>query len=509
MPFSSVLFLQPGDGPRRDTAEPAFFTDLNLDQLLAAILAGRAEYDLRPFFRTPLREPGAVHYRHEVLRDLERTDIRQLIGTFADGMRTMRGRLAQSAKAHYLHERQRWFLAAVDGYCRGVTTLIDSLHAVSPDSRGLRGLRDYLTGYTGSPGFTALASATADRRDDLAAVQYSINIKGNRVRVSRYDGEPDYSQEVERTFAKFRQEAVTDHRSTFEEQPGLNHVEAQILDRVARLYPETFQALGDYCATHERYQDEVITRFDREIQFYLAYLEFTGRLRARGLAFCYPEVSSQDKETRASGAFDAALAAQAEPGTTIVRNDFHLSGPERLLVVTGPNQGGKTTFARTFGQLHYLASLGCTVPARQARLSLPDQIFTHFERAEDISTLQGKLKDELTRVHDILDRATVSSIVIMNETFTSTTLADALVLGAEVMRRLIEADLLGVYVTFADELATLNEATVSMVATVPAGDPAGRTYQIVRKPADGRAYAAAIAQKYGLTFTQVKERITA
>ena len=506
-PFGSILF------PDRIAevsafAEPAFFSDLNLDRAVDAITAGAQEYELKPFFHAPPRSTEAVEYRHQVFRDLERDEVRAPVRAFAEAMQRTRRYLALVEKQRYPYEKERWFLDAALLYSAAVSSLAEALVSLELSSEGLRGLRDRVAGYSSSGNFRSLSSQAALVRDGLAQVRYSVKIKGLRVTVSRYGGEPDYSVEVEHDFERFRQGDVENHRFDLRDPGSMDHVEAQIVERVALLFPDAFRALEEFYSAHQDFLDPTLVRFDREVQFYLVYLAFIERLGKAGLGFTYPEVSGDSKEVSAEDAFDIALANKLTiEGSGVVRNDFFLSDSERILVVTGPNQGGKTTFARMFGQLHYLASLGLPVPARAARLFLTDRLFTHFEREEDIATLRGKLDDDLVRVRETLEAATPDSIILLNEIFSSTTLHDAKILSADVLARIIELGSLGVCVTFIDELTELGDETVSMVARVAPDDPAKRTFEIVRRPADGKAYAWAIAEKYGLTHDTLKRRV--
>jgi len=503
----SILY-PPEVPPAEASGPPACFPDLNLDQVVEAITAPRAAYELKPFFWAPLRHVEAVRYRQEVMRDLERPDLLTYVEAFAEEMRRVHTTLSMAEQLDSVYHRKGWFLEAALRYAQAVVRLADRLAGATLASRGLRAFQEYLAEYVQSPAFRTFSEEAREVKQGLSEVEYALILEPGRFRVRRYGGEADYSVEVEKVFAKFKQQEAEEYRWRFPERSGTSHIHAKILEFVAALYPRPFAALDRFCERYPSFIDPTVRTFEREVQFYLAYLAFIAPLKEAGLPFCYPEVSTESKEERVEEAFDLALAhALLQKGRLPVTNGFALSGPERVLVVTGPNQGGKTTFARMVGQLHYLASLGCPVPGKEARLFLPDRIFTHFQRSEDPAGLRSRLEDDLIRIRDALAQATPDSLFILNEIFSSTTLQDALFLSREIMTRLWALDVLAVWVTFLDELASLGEHNVSLVAEVDPQDPTLRTFRIVRKPADGLAYALSLARKYGLTPEAIRERL--
>lgn len=507
--FHSLLFSRAEPPPSVDSsAEPNCFKDLNLDQVVSSLIENRDFYNLVGYFRSPLDDRSDIIYRQEIFKDFEVTERREAIESFAKGMRVVRANVAYSRKAHYHVENRRWLLDGIVHYCRCVEEFERFLQDLRPTSTGLQRFSHYLTAYVQSSSYRQLCAQANGVVEGLAKIVYNLWLRGVKVSVAEYDGEADYSAEVARTFDRFRQ---TDARAATEQKAdghALDHVEAQILDQLTNLFPASFQALEQFCHQHEKFMDALIVRFDREAQFYLAYLDYVRPLRRAGLEFSYPSLPVDNKHELARETFDLALAAQRvlqdEP---VVPNDYRLDGVERILVVSGPNNGGKTTLARTVGQLHYLAKLGCPVPGRDVKLLLVDEIYTHFEEKESIATLSGKLQEELVRIRRDFDHATERSLIILNEMFSSTAAHDALFLSRAMLQRIDDLDAIAVCVTFLDELASMSPKTVSMVSTVDPDDPATRTFKVIRQPADGKAYARALAQKYRLTYELLKGRL--
>jgi hypothetical protein len=502
----SILFPDPADSDRAEEHDqPEFVGDLLLGQVVAALTSRRGDYRLAPYFYMPLPTTRAVDYRQQVFHDLDGTALAGHLARFGQRMTTVRRALSYAAEVRAPQVSWRWALDGATGYVEAVRDLHAHLTAAPLRSAALRAFTDYLSDYLASEPFTRLAAEAHQVTGELDRLRYSLTIRGLRVTARPYDEEEDYAAQVAATFDRFRHGEVKAYQVEYRDTSTVGHIEAQVLERVARLFPEPFAMLERFRAGHRDLIDPTIALFDRQAQFYLAYLDHLRPLRAAGLDFCYPQVTDA-RQIEVHDTFDLALCAKlAGDHTPIVRNDVRVQGHERIIVITGPNQGGKTTYARTIGQLCHLARLGLPVPGTSARLPLIDTVFSHFERGENLMDLRGKLQDDLIRIHEVLRDASDRSLIILNEIFTSTTLQDALALSTRILEDVTRLDALCVCVTFIDELASLNEKTTSVVAGVDPADPTIRTFRLEPRPADGRAYAAALAAKHQLTYHDITE----
>src|SRR6478609_2200731 len=179
MPSTSILFAQTPDTAPTGQPEPAFFVDLNLDQIVAGVTAGRADFDLKEFYRAPLDSTQAIQYRQQVFQDLERADLRDRMGDFADTMTRVRHRLAQAADLHYPYQRERWHLDAAATYCDAIESLAADLGHADLRSPGLMRFREFLNDYAAGEAFGVLSDDTDRCGAGLAGIQYCLQISGN------------------------------------------------------------------------------------------------------------------------------------------------------------------------------------------------------------------------------------------------------------------------------------------------------------------------------------------
>jgi len=498
-PFPSLLFPFPRE--LKETP-PACLVDLGLDRLFAQMLKGKEAYDLAAWCYTPLTDPQEVSFRHEILGDLDDPRLQEPLRRWSQGVQQLRSLLEQAERSRHRLQKERWQLDAAEIYVGLVSLLNEIFEATPPRSRGLRAWAASWGAYASSWAFRRFREEVTELQQAFARLRYGLHVRGSRVEIFRLEQEVDEGLRIAQTFAPFAREAKLCLQPK-PRGPQLNALEERILDQVAALEPEPFCRLSLLLEEHKNWIEPGFWEGHCELQFYMSYLELIAPLRARGLPFCLPRWCKE--RPRVVRGFDLELALR---GASVVPNDLELAPGERIFVVTGPNHAGKTTFLRMWGQLHYLAALGLPIPAQAASLVLLDRIETHFERQEDLGQGQSRLESELARMKEILDHAGPHTLVLLNESFASTSSEDALLIWRRVLGRLQAQGAWAACVTFLEDLAR-EAGVVSLVAEVDPRDPSLRTYRVRRGEPQGRAYAQAIADKYRLSAQHLKERLNA
>jgi len=193
------------------------------------------------------------------------------------------------------------------------------------------------------------------------------------------------------------------------------------------------------------------TMLRSELAFYIGCLNLRERLSEIGAPTSFPEpLDRNETDFSGRGLYDVCLClVLARP---VVGNDVAGAG-RQLTMITGANQGGKSTFLRSVGLAYLMMQSGMFVPAECLRADVRDGIFTHFKREEDATMKSGKLDEELSRMHDIASGLHRGSLLLCNESFASTNEREGSEIARQIVRALLEADVKVFYVTHMYDLA--------------------------------------------------------
>ena len=170
-----------------------------------------------------------------------------------------------------------------------------------------------------------------------------------------------------------------------------------------------------------------------ELAFYIGCLNLHGQLAQKGEPTCFPlPAAAGERKNSFYGLYDVCLALSVTQ--RIVGNDVNADNKD-IVIITGANQGGKSTFLRGIGLAQLMMQAGMFVPAKSYSSEVCDGIFTHYKREEDVTMKSGKLDEELNRMSDIADNIMPNSMLLFNESFAATNERE----GSEIARQIISA----------------------------------------------------------------------
>lgn len=240
------------------------------------------------------------------------------------------------------------------------------------------------------------------------------------------------------------------------------------------------------------------TLLKAELAFYVACLNLSEELAAIGVPTCFPvPLAPRPPALSTAGLTDICLSLQS--GVAAVGNDLEVPG-KPLVMVTGANSGGKSTFLRSIGLAQVMMQCGMFVTARNFEASVGGGTFSHFIREEDASMVSGRLDEELARMSTLSERLRPCSLVLFNESFAATNEREGSEIARQVIHALTEADMRVVFVTHQYDLAEsfrLEHADTTVFMRAERGPEGERSFKLVPAPPLPTSFGEDVYMKVG------------
>jgi len=466
--------------------------DLELDTVLAAMAAGdKFLYEISAkVLLTSVTDVPAILYRQDVLRDcLAQPDvIRQMYAIAVSALQ---------------EKRQIWGFWSAQYPASILSSAISQLEVLIIRLRDLRQLADDHVGEFQSEGVVGLLHALQRELDD----DYFDTLR-NHLRQLRFRNGELISAQLDRDnsgisyvlregSAKrgWKERVGIEPRSVYSftipprDEAGSQAVQ-DLVNRGLNLVANAAGQAADHVSSF-------VTMLQSELAFYVGCLNLHDQLTTRAQPTAFPiPVGWSSPEFSCTDLRDTSLTLRAE---RVIGNDVSADG-KALVIITGANSGGKSTFLRSVGLAQLMTQAGMFVTAESVRVSVCRRLFTHFIREEDPAMISGRLDEELSRMSAIADQLGPRCLILFNESFAATNEREGSEIGRQVVRALLEADTRVFFVThqfdFADSFRR-QFADATLFLRAPRQPDGRRTFRLTAAEPLPTSYGQDIYRRIG------------
>ncbi|MDF2721867.1 MAG: mismatch repair protein MutS domain protein [Paenibacillus sp.] len=525
-------------------------TDFGLDRLVQELSINYAyNDDIKKLILNVCDDREVIQYRLDVLEDFVQTP--ELASEF-EALLPLVHRLSVQHQTKMISGAETlrkiaWQLEAMDVYvqCVDALKLRSNRFGSSIQSPALKKLFAFIDEMTANPDYQTMAASLPDYRRKLQGMS-SVTI-GINLDPELKPAEAVILSLEEKPFKQRKNSLLTnllglksmddtyEGMTQFQNIRKLGHgaLDTALLKSLEDIFNDALLPIGNAIKRYIDINIPAITNLEMEIGFYVGASKFIGKMVDCGLTMTKPIAApAEERICRISNMVDPILAIglmRQHPGfnlsNTIVANDIEFGPTGRVYILTGPNQGGKTTYTRAIGLAQLLFQAGLYVPGREAVISPVDRIFTHFSEEEKPNINNGRLGEESKRLSEIFMSATRHSLILLNESLSSTSNKDSLHLARDIVKGMKMLGCRAVFATHLLELAAnveqINDELpsdsrlVSMVSGVERDldarlmdiSKAKRTYKVLPGPPNEISFAKDIAYLYGISFEQIVQTL--
>ncbi len=498
-----------------------FIHFLKIDEMVVLIREshrGFRDLFLENFFTT---DPKVLEYRLSVVEDL--VENHKLYEVFCRAIPTIHNiyDLCRSMTSDFTVESALSSIRYLEMYQEIINLFAEGLRDVPLRSEGMKAFQGEIFSKVESDDYVNLCkelSGMETRFGYIKGLTIGVNLDDTlRVKeagVIAIEDQPFHEGTImERLLKKNPKDAHALISPLYPLSKGLHGEELKALNYSVRaslntIFLKSLRSLEPVIQKYYNVNTSLFVSLLDEIRFLVAGVKFILEMRKLGFPMCRPLIAGmEEKKCELEGVYNPSLVRQAIE-ETIVSNSFKLDENGRFYLLTGPNHGGKSIFAYSVGMAQALFQLGLFVPARSAIMSPVSGIFTHFPSSDENNYGKGRLESECARLGEIMKELTDTDMLLMDESFSSTSGLEAGYIASEVLTGIGIIGCCGIYVTHIHDLPQQigvynshpdNRGKIdNLVALMENKEDGTRSYRVERTTPDGLSYAKDIASRYGL-----------